>query len=536
MDGDNASSTDLIQTDDAIQRVQQFFGCNAEKAKILCVAIMEGFDNNAVSPDCIRKALGLSLGSLKTIETFLRNLSRIGLMKPKNKGRSSLSQGFEATPSLLDAVFHESRSLLRTRAIEHPADLVQKMYQIIEHYKSLRWHHTELFDEVKSLHRKHRKMPLVAWMTGLQVSDPELCCIYYIIFKRLEGEIDIDLNEVDKAILPHPKERFNFHRDVIAGTLPMISKGLITVDTHMGGRMIELNLGLAIEAKLPGFELRIRTEKSEDAPILERIEYQKIHRKNLLFEKSLSTQMGAMTRLLSPERLPRVQDKLRQQGMNDGILALFHGAPGTGKTESVLQLAANTGRDIYRVNISGIRNKYVGESEKGVKAIFDQYRKRSMGNEHMPILLFNEADAILGKRISVTNSVDQMNNAMQNILLEEMENFQGIFVATTNLAIHLDEAFERRFTYKLKFTKAGDEVKKSLWLRYFPNLEESEAVKLSETLDLSPAQIENLKKRCDIHQMIYEDALLDAATLRTLAAQEFLKTQDAKPIIGFRQP
>jgi SpoVK/Ycf46/Vps4 family AAA+-type ATPase len=171
-----------------------------------------------------------------------------------------------------------------------------------------------------------------------------------------------------------------------------------------------------------------------------------------------------------------------------------------------------------------------------VKAIFDQYRKRSTGGENMPILLFNEADALLGKRINVNNSVDQMNNAMQNILLEEMENFQGIFVATTNLAVHLDDAFERRFTYKLKFTKAGVNVKKSLWLRFFPDLDEIEAVHLSEALDLSPAQIENLKKRCDIHQMIFEDAVIDAKTLRTLAEQEFLKTPETKPIIGFRQP
>lgn len=122
---------------------------------------------------------------------------------------------------------------------------------------------------------------------------------------------------------------------------------------------------------------------------------------------------------------------------------------------------------------------------------------------------------------------------MQNILLEEMENFQGIFIATTNLAVHLDDAFERRFTYKLRFTKAGEDVKKNLWLRHFPALTEAEATVLSNELELSPAQIENLKKRWDIHQILYEDGHVDPAFLKTLAAQEFLKTQEERPRIGF---
>lgn len=517
----------------ALLRVRKFFGCNEESARILSFIVMEGYENNTVSPEIIRSVMGLSLGKLKSIEEFLRNLSRIGLVSARQRGRNSIARGYDATPILLDAVFHDCRSLLKTKPIEHAGDLVHKVYQIIEQFRNMRWHHSELYAEIKALHRKHRKMPVVKWMVQMNLSDGEMACLYYVIYKRLEGEVDIDLTDFDKALFPHPKERFSFKRKVIAGALPMISLQLIRVERHLGGKLIELNLGPAAEARMPEFDLNISTEE-KDTSTLERIQHKDIIRKKLLFDGQLSEQLEAMYRLLSPDKLPEIQEKLKKQGMNPGILAIFHGVPGSGKTESVLQLAAETGRDIYRVNIANVRNKYVGESEKGVKSIFDQYRKLSAGNPRKPILLFNEADAVLGKRIAVNSSVDQMNNSMQNILLEEMESFDGIFIATTNLAVHLDEAFDRRFTYKMRFSKAGDEVRKNLWLTYFPELIDSEAQSLSEQLDLSPAQIENLRKRWEIHQILFEEAQIDFAFIKTLADQESLKSGDAKPVIGFR--
>jgi hypothetical protein len=517
----------------SLSRVRKFFGCTEESARLLSFIVMEGYENNTFSPESIRSAMGLSLGKLKSIEEFLRNLSRIGLVSARQRGRNSIARGYDATPILLDAVFHECRSLLKTKPIEHAGDLVHKVYQIIEQFRNMRWHHSELYNEIRVLHRKHRKMPIVKWMQEMSLSEGEIATLYYVIYKRLEGEVDIDLTDFDKALFPHPKERFSFKRKVIAGALPMISLQLIRVERHLGGKLIELNLGPAAEAKMPEFDLNISMEEKETST-LERIHHRDIIRKKLLFDGQLSQQIVAMYRLLSPDRLPLIQEKLKKKGMNPGILAIFHGVPGSGKTESVLQLAAETGRDIYRVNIANIRNKYVGESEKGVKNIFEQYRKLAAGSEQMPILLFNEADAVLGKRIAVNSSVDQMNNSMQNILLEEMESFHGIFIATTNLAVHLDEAFERRFTYKLKFTKAGEQVRKNLWLTHFPELNESEAHALSEELDLSPAQIENLRKRWEIHQVLFEEAKIDFAFIKTLADQESLKPGDGKPVIGFR--
>jgi SpoVK/Ycf46/Vps4 family AAA+-type ATPase len=105
---------------------------------------------------------------------------------------------------------------------------------------------------------------------------------------------------------------------------------------------------------------------------------------------------------------------------------LLYGGPGTGKTASVKQIARTTGRAILMVDIAKIQSKWVGESEKNLSKVFEEYRNGKKAFANDPILLFNEADAILGKRFSVKSSVDKSYNAMQNILLQELEDFEGI--------------------------------------------------------------------------------------------------------------
>lgn len=97
---------------------------------------------------------------------------------------------------------------------------------------------------------------------------------------------------------------------------------------------------------------------------------------------------------------------------------------------------------------------WVGESEKNIKGIFDDYKKEVKQLAKAPILLFNEADAIIGKRqVGAERAVEKMENSIQNIILQEIEQLDGILIATTNLAENMDKAFERRFLYKIQFEK-----------------------------------------------------------------------------------
>lgn len=228
------------------------------------------------------------------------------------------------------------------------------------------------------------------------------------------------------------------------------------------------------------------------------IHHEDIKEKPLFFNESEQQQIQRLSSLLSTDNLPSIQQRLEEQGMRKGFACLFYGAPGTGKTETVLQIARQTGRDLMKVDIAGLRDKFVGESEKNIKQVFDRYRNLCKRCEVMPILFFNEADAIFGKRSEIggnSSAVQKMDNAMQNIILQEVENLDGILIATTNLTCNFDSAFERRFIYKVEFHKPDTEVKAKIWRSMLKDISADDARQLASHFDFSGGQIENIARK-----------------------------------------
>lgn len=228
-----------------------------------------------------------------------------------------------------------------------------------------------------------------------------------------------------------------------------------------------------------------------------------IKEKTMFYNTEEQEQIQHLSEHLSQDNLPSVQQRLEEAGLRKGFACFFYGAPGTGKTESVLQIVRMTGRDIMQVDIAGMRDKYVGESEKNIKAVFQRYRDACEQSEVMPILLFNEADALINKRTeNIDHSVDKMNNAMQNIILQEIEDLDGILIATTNLTSNLDNAFERRFLFKIEFHNPTNEVKAKLWHNMLSNLTDEEVNHLAKAYDFSGGQIENIARKYTIEYIL----------------------------------
>lgn len=263
------------------------------------------------------------------------------------------------------------------------------------------------------------------------------------------------------------------------------------------------------------------------------VKVEEITPKKLFYSDKISSQIAELGNLLDDAQYKQIRTRMKEKGFRCGFACLFYGEPGTGKTETVLQLAKQTGRDILQVNISQIKSMWVGESEKNIKQVFDNYRAKVKECEITPILLFNEADAIIGKRQEgAERAVDKMENSIQNIILQEMETLDGILIATTNLAQNMDKAFERRFLYKIKFEKPTIEARMCMWQEMIPVLKEEETRILANKYDFSGGQIENIARHYTIGNILHGDSENVIDELSSYCDSERLNAKETRKI-GF---
>ena len=256
--------------------------------------------------------------------------------------------------------------------------------------------------------------------------------------------------------------------------------------------------------------------------------------KTLFYDEKISSQVNELGKLLDAEQYNKIRTRMKDTGFRCAFTCLLYGAPGTGKTETVLQLARQTGRDIMQVNISQIKSCWVGESEKNIKQVFDNYKTKVKESTITPILLFNEADAIIGERLEGAKSaVNKMENSIQNIILQEMETLDGILIATTNLAQNMDKAFERRFLYKIKFEKPTIEARISMWHEMIPSLNEEQCRTLASEYDFSGGQIENIARHYAIGNILHGEPENVIEVLTAYCDSERLETKEHHKV-GFR--
>ena len=293
----------------------------------------------------------------------------------------------------------------------------------------------------------------------------------------------------------------DFEYDYQEGRLELMTKGIIEYTSSEG--IITKDYCCIIDSIKNEILADVGGVKKTRIKIANHIPVESIVEKPMFYNPDEKRQIEILSGLIDAQRFSAIQESLKRSGMRTGFSCLFYGGPGTGKTETVYQLAKQSGRGLIVANVSELKNCYVGESEKNVQALFDNYRKAVQESELAPILLFNEADAIFGIRKSGAESaVDKMENSLQNIILQEMEKLNGILIATTNLTENLDKAFERRFLYKIRFGKPSLEARCNIWKSMIPSLSDDEALILADSYILSGGQIENVARKRTIDSII----------------------------------
>nr|WP_236848130.1 ATP-binding protein [Chlorobaculum limnaeum] len=204
-----------------------------------------------------------------------------------------------------------------------------------------------------------------------------------------------------------------------------------------------------------------------------------------------------------------------------GYRALFYGPPGTGKTLTATLLGKQTGKEVFRIDLSRIISKYIGETEKNLSRLFDKADSKNW------ILFFDEADALFGKRTDIRDAHDKYANQETAYLLQRIESHNGLVILASNRRGNLDEAFSRRFQSIIHFPMPKPEERHALWLNTLPERMMTDAEidwqAIATRYELSGASILNIVHYCAIESLANPAHPLDNKRLEKAIMREFIK-------------
>ena len=329
-----------------------------------------------------------------------------------------------------------------------------------------------------------------------------------------------DMNSLIELISSDDYEKIK-HRSLLEESSRLVSNGLIDYDemlTPFGG----INRNFYIPDEIL-YKISHPTKKSGrkekiklDTLLKEQDTFELVTTTKVLDDVVLNDKTRDTLNALLKQVDKNVVNRLKEWGIRDkkkGIEAriIFYGPAGTGKTLTSLAFAKTLKKQILSFDCSKILSMYVGESEKNVRNIFEKYKEITLKTKSEPVLLLNEADQFLSSRVDGgLSGSDKMHNQMQNIFLEQIEKFDGILIATTNLLENIDKAFSRRFNYKIEFSKPDLEQRIKLWKTLLPqNLPVSESIDIEElgSFDLTGGQIEMIIKNTAYKIAAYDEPL-----------------------------
>ena len=486
-----------------IQLLAKSYGITERQAVLFCVCMEKG--PRRVDYDDLASFLNLNKISVLSYASDIDALVRRRLLKFRDVKDED---DFDIPTVVIRCLKHNEVYELPKRTGLDCAELFELLNQWFEDLDDDAISLRELQEELQKLFDDNKQVGFVHKLREYYLSENEEALVAFFCH-CLVNKDDDDIRFGQLEDLFDTKAEFNKAKARLrSGEHKLMTKKIIEHRCE-DGIADTTRYKLTESAKrtlLAEMKIDASTEKLSDV-----IDPRTLTQKQLFFPKDIQRQVDELGSFLQPENLQKIQERMKEKGFRNGFACLFYGGPGTGKTETVYQLARQTGRSIMVVDVPRIKSKWVGESEKNIKALFDRYREQVKRAKVTPILLFNEADAIIGiRKNGASSAVDKMENSIQNIILQEMETLDGIMIATTNLQQNLDKAFERRFLYKIKFDKPTVEARAQIWHSMIPELSEMDVHTLASKYDFSGGQIENIARHYTIDAILHgksEDVL-----------------------------
>lgn len=501
---------------------------------VLLVAIFEmNSDNNEPDISSLSKHLKCSTMELLAYKNEIEDLFARGFLKStylEIATQESWKGQYCIIHKVQDAVFLNKPINL---APPKPLSMVEICLEVEKQVDRRRRDEINTFRLHNSwsiLQNSYREYALIKYLDGNNLTTIDCLGFLYVIAENLNGSKKIRVSNFSDGLYEKKENRFRFENKIYEKKWAPVAKGMIDVHGQYASEAMVSITAKACEI-LKSFNIPVSLGNSPTNDTL--IRPASIVRKKLFYNAFAKAEIDAISSSLKVQKYKQIIRSLKNEGYATGVCTLFYGAPGTGKTEGVYQIAKATGRAIWKVDLSELKSMWFGESQKLVKALFVNYKQLCTEEKRTPILLLNEADAILGKRsTNPQQSTDKAENAIQNIFLDCLETFEGILFATTNLEQSLDVAFERRFLFKICFTRPDQQTRESIWKSKLKGIDSKILKEMLSQYDLSGGEIDNIIRKFKMARILNPQTNLHYKLIE-LCESEKLDTRIEKTKIGF---
>ena len=493
--------------DNAFKYLSGLFNLSHIQCALLSIVFNFTIDEDLerVKTDRLLSFLGLDLEVFYDIKGDIEVLINRGFIKQKKEDRSNnlFNSSFVVNQKLLDMLFRNEEIQFGV-LFGNGYSFIQfcgQQYRVCNRKLLSHLSREEVLNEISEQENKNENLTQIQTMKSLGLQVKDRLFMYYIIHRYKDGnENAVSAYTIGFDVLG-PAKVLSFIHKLKNKNTQMQVQGLVEL---VGDNELQLT-DKAKELFLNDITSVIeREEKSVVETTHYYIKHDAIPEKKLYFNTDLQRELNILQTLLQKDNFDEYQNELKKRGNTGGVSILIYGPSGTGKSSIVDQLAKQTKRNIFQVDLSQSRSKWYGDSEKMLKNIFVEYKTlvAKQGGE-APILLFNECDALLGKRnTDIEDRHDFTEATMTNLLLEQFEKNSGIIIGITNLEQNLDPAFLRRFTMKYYIGNPDKRAVKSILKNKIDFLEDREVERIANQFQLSGGEIENISTKCIINRII----------------------------------
>ena len=515
-------------------------GISLQDVHLFCL-LLTGQVNAAEPQGIAELASHLACSKMEAIQVIpnLINLEKKGIIESaeKRKGlpnaKKRMDRKYWVTHNITEKVLG-----LETEPVEMMEDeffLMNYLGELGVQLSNYQMSDDVFYETVEHVLSENSHFELIRAIRDLNLSLLEQTILLITIRCTLNDE-ELGLNQLMGMLTKSVRNRVMVKSALVDGEYRLMADRYVALRLDVMGMSHVVCLGVkgnSLLKHLGSISANNALYHEEYSTLIQTIEPKAIKPLELVYDEDIAIEYRRLQKLLSKEGIEGIFDQLEKKGLRKGVTVLLSGPSGTGKTEMVKQLAMINSNRLLMVNMSDMKDVFVGSSEKNVRKLFQMYDQEWKVGDGIPILLLNEADALIGKRQLNTDrnhAVTKMLNTIQTVLLQKIEDLEGILIATTNLPEAFDEAFARRFLINVHVGRPSLAARKAIWEKYYPMLSKAELQQLAEH-PLTGADIENVAIRMT-HLEILENAQPNCHSLLGLIRTHHTTT--ITPVLGFK--